>query len=172
MNEASVSKEIYLSLQQLLFREARLLSAERYDDWLDLLSDDVQYEMEMPQRRFREDRTQASAPKKTPIFNDDKRSLLMRIGRIKTGFVWAENPVNAIRHIVSNIEVFDSDKADEFTAYSIIEIHRSRLDAERKRFTAGRNDIWKKTASGFQLLKRTVALDDGVVLDSNINFFF
>jgi len=171
MNEASVSNEIYLSLQQLLYREARLLSAERYDDWLELLSDDIQYEMAMPQRRFREDRTKASAPEKTPIFNDDKRSLLMRIGRFKTGFVWAENPANAIRHIVSNVEVFSSSEADQINVYSIIEVHRSRLDGERKRLTAGREDIWQSTASGYQLLKRAATLDDGVVLDSNINFF-
>jgi ethylbenzene dioxygenase subunit beta len=172
MNEASVSNEIYLSLQQLLYREARLLGAERYTNGLELLSDDIQYEMAMPQRRFREDKTQESAPENTPIFNDDKRSLLMRIGRFKTGFVWAENPVNAIRHIVSSIEVFSSPEAGQYNVYSIIEIHRSRLDGERKRLTAGRKDIWQKTASGYRLLKRTVTLDDAVVLDSNINFFF
>lgn len=172
MNEASVPNEIYLSLQQLLYHEARLLSAEHYDDWLELLSEDIQYEMAMPQRRFREDRAQASAPEKTPIFNDDKQSLLMRIGRFKTGFVWAEDPANAIRHIVSNIEVFNSSEAGQFNVYSIIEVQRSRLDGERKRLNAGRKDIWQKTASGYQLLKRTATLDDGVVHDSNINFFF
>jgi len=172
MNDTSVSNEIYLSLQQLLYREARLLSAERYDDWLELLSDDIQYEMAMPQRRFKEQRSQANAPEKTPIFNDDKRSLLMRIDRFKTGFVWAENPANAIRHIISNVEVFKSSEPDLLNVYSIIEIHRSRLDGDRKRLTAGREDTWQNTALGYQLLKRTAILDDGVVLDSNMNFFF
>ena len=96
----------------------------------------------------------------------------MRIARFKTGFVWSENPINAIRHIVSNVEVFNTEIKDQFQVHSIIEVHRSRLDAERKRLTAGRQDVWKKTAAGYKLLKRNAALDDSVVLDSNINFFF
>ena len=96
----------------------------------------------------------------------------MRIERFKTGFVWAENPVNSIRHIISNVEVFETKSEDEFTVYSIIEVHRSRLDAERKRLTAGRKDLWQVSETGYKLVKRTATLDDGVVLDSNINFFF
>lgn len=172
MTAKVASDVIYLSLQQLLYREARLLGAEQYDDWLAMLSDDIQYEMEMPQRRFKQDKSNNRAPLRTPIFNDDKSSILMRIERIKTGFVWSENPINAIRHIISNIEVYEADKDGHFLVYSIIEVHRSRLDAERKRLTAGRKDLWGKTELGYQLLKRTVTLDDGVVLDSNLNFFF
>ena len=172
MKEKIASEDIYLSLQQTLYREARILSAEDHDEWLGMLADNIQYEMEMPQRRFRDDKTNDRAPLKTPIFNDDKTSLLMRIKRFQTGFVWAENPANAIRHIVSNIEVFKANEKDQFIVYSIIEIHRSRMNAERKRLTAGRKDIWEKTGPGFQLLKRMATLDDGVVLDSNLNFFF
>ncbi|MEO1962581.1 MAG: aromatic-ring-hydroxylating dioxygenase subunit beta, partial [Cycloclasticus sp.] len=69
-------------------------------------------------------------------------------------------------------EVFTMDTDNQFSVYSIIEIHRSRLDAERKRLTAGRQDIWQNTGEGYQLVSRIAALDDGVVLDSNMNFFF
>lgn len=166
------SDEIYLTIQRQLFHEARLLSASEYDEWLAMLADDINYAMDMPQRRFKDDKSASRAPKKTPIFDDDMAALKMRIARFNTGFVWAENPINAIRHIVSNVEVFETEDTNRFSVYSIIEVHRSRMDAERKRLTAGRQDIWQKTDSGFQLLKRNATLDDGVVLDSNINFFF
>ncbi|MBL4744399.1 MAG: aromatic-ring-hydroxylating dioxygenase subunit beta [Cycloclasticus sp.] len=164
--------DIYLALQRQLYYEARILSAAQYDEWLAMLADNINYAMEMPQRRFKEDRTPDRAPRKTPIFDDDMAALKMRIARFNTGFVWAENPINAIRHIVSSVEVFETDDTNQFSVYSIIEVHRSRLDAERKRLTAGRQDIWQKTGSEFKLLTRTATLDDGVVLDSNINFFF
>ena len=166
------SDEIYLALQRQLFHEARLLSAADYDAWINLLSDNVHYSMDMPQRRFLEERSDARAPKRTPIFDDDMIALKMRIERFKTGFVWAENPINAIRHIISNVEVFESEVEGEYTVYSIIEVHRSRLDAERKRLTAGRKDLWQLSETGYKLVDRTAILDDGVVLDSNINFFF
>lgn len=172
MSAEQAEMDVYVALQRQLYQEARLLSAEQYDDWLAMLCDEVHYEMEMPQRRLREDKTNNWAPIKTPIFNDDMAALLMRIARFKTGFVWSENPINAIRHIVSNVEVFNTEIKDQFQVHSIIEVHRSRLDAERKRLTAGRQDVWKKTATGYKLLKRNAALDDSVVLDSNINFFF
>lgn len=171
MSNTQTTAAIYLDLKRQLYLEARLLSAEQYDNWLNLLCDDIQYEMDVPQRRFREDKSQSRAPVKTPIFNENKASILMRIGRFKTGFVWSENPINAIRHIVNNIEVFDTGVADQYLVYSTIEVHRSRLDSERKRLTAGRQDVWVKSASGYKLLKRTATLDDSVVLDSNLNYF-
>jgi len=166
------SEETYLALQRQLFFEARLLSAGDYDAWINLLADDIHYSMDMPQRRFIEERTNERAPKRTPIFDDDMTALKMRIGRYKTGFVWAENPINAIRHIISNVEVFESELEGEFTVYSVIEVHRSRLDSERKRLTAGRKDRWRLSETGYKLVERTAILDDGVVLDSNLNFFF
>lgn len=166
------SNDVYLGLQRQLFHEARLLSAADYDGWADMLADNIKYSMDMPQRRFIEDKTNERAPRKTPIFDDDMAALKMRIERFKTGFVWAENPINAIRHIVSNVEVFATTTEDEFMVYSIIEVHRSRLDAERKRLTAGRHDIWQKIGENYRLVSRTATLDDSVVLDSNLNFFF
>ncbi|HIL92262.1 MAG TPA: 3-phenylpropionate/cinnamic acid dioxygenase subunit beta [Cycloclasticus sp.] len=164
--------DIYLAIQRQLYHEARILSASQYDDWLTMLSENINYAMDMPQRRFKEDKSTSRAPRKTPIFDDNMAALKMRIERFKTGFVWAENPSNAMRHIVSNVEVFTTDADNQFSVYSIIEIHRSRLDAERKRLTAGRQDIWQNTGEGYQLVSRIAALDDGVVLDSNMNFFF
>lgn len=164
--------DIYLAIQRQLYHEARLLSASQFDDWLAMLSENINYSMDMPQRRFKEDKSASRAPMKTPIFDDNMAALKMRIERFKTGFVWAENPTNAMRHIVSNVEVFAMDAHDQFSVYSIIEIHRSRLDAERKRLTAGRQDIWQHMGAGYQLVSRTATLDDGVVLDSNMNFFF
>jgi 3-phenylpropionate/trans-cinnamate dioxygenase beta subunit len=164
--------DVYLALQRELFHEARLLSAADYDGWVSMLADNIKYSMDMPQRRFIEEKSNDRAPKKTPIFDDNMAAIKMRIERFKTGFVWAENPVNSIRHIISNVEVFETKSEDEFTVYSIIEVHRSRLDAERKRLTAGRKDLWQVSETGYKLVKRTATLDDGVVLDSNINFFF
>ena len=47
MNDINTDIQTYVQLQRRLYEEARLLDQERYDDWLTLLCDDVNYQMRM-----------------------------------------------------------------------------------------------------------------------------
>ena len=40
-----IGAELQHSVEQFLYREVRLLSGRRYEEWLDLLTDDVRYWM-------------------------------------------------------------------------------------------------------------------------------
>ena len=44
----TVDIELYVRMQQRLYEEARLLDEERFNDWLDMLTDDVRYVMPVP----------------------------------------------------------------------------------------------------------------------------
>lgn len=167
-----VSADLYIQLQQALYREARLFDTEQYEDWLAMLTEDVHYVMPMGARRFRDDKAAARAPMETLIFNDNMDILKMRIARLKSGFVWAEDPRNAARHIVSNVEVETGAKPEEVVVRSVIEVHRSRLDGEGKRITGGRVDIWRNVGGDWKLARRDIRLDHPVIGDSNLNLFF
>ena len=39
-------------VEQFLYREARILDARRFDDWLDLLADDIKYWMPLRSNRY------------------------------------------------------------------------------------------------------------------------
>ena len=162
----------HIALQQQLFFEARLLDDERYNDWLGLLDEAIRYRMPLTERRFRKDRSAPLAFGGGYIFDENKGRLTMRIGRLQSGLVWAEDPRNRVRRIVSNVEIWQGAEANEAEVYSVVTIHRSRIDGEEKHFVAGRRDIWQETAQGWRLVVRDLLLDASVVLDSNMNTLF
>ena len=162
----------HLALTQALYREARLLDAERYADWLAVLADDVRYRLPLGSRRFRADRSAALAVGPGYVFDDDKARLGLRVQRLESGLVWAEDPRNAVRRIVSNVEIYRAETDGEAVVHSVVEIHRSRIDAQQRRLTAGRTDRWRLTQGEWRLVARDIAFDHPIVIDSNLNVFF
>ncbi len=166
----SIGADLYTRMQQRLYEEARLLDEERFDDWLNLLTDDVRYILPLPERRFRKDRTRQTWT--AYIFDDDKEILQMRIARLKSGYVWSEDPHNNIRHLVNNVEVYPGDDRQTLRVNSVVEIHRSRLDGEEKRLIATRTDQWRAVGEDYYLARREGLFCHALVLDSNLNLFF
>ena len=162
----------HLALTQQLYCEARLLDEERYADWLGLLADDVHYRMPLTARRFRADRSAALAEGPGYVFDDDKGRLGLRVQRLESGLVWAEDPRNRVRRIVSNVEIYRAQTDGEATVRSVVEIHRSRMDAQQRRLTASRTDLWRREAGVWRLARRLIGFDHPVVIDSNLNVFF
>jgi len=164
--------EKHLAVQQQLFYEARILDEERFDEWLRLLADDIRYRMPVTERRFRKDRSAPPVFGSGYIFDENKARLSMRIGRLQSGLVWAEDPRNMVRRMINNIEIWQGAEANEAEVYSVVTIHRSRIDGEEKQFVAGRRDVWRETEAGWCLSIRDMLLDTAVVLDSNMNTLF
>jgi ethylbenzene dioxygenase subunit beta len=169
---APVDTETYLTFQGLLYAEARLLDSEQYEDWLDMLTEDIHYYMPMPVRYAREEKKTGSRAMEANIFNDRKQHLKLRIARFGTGFVWAENPQNHLRHVISNIEVFPTDTEGEWQVLSVVTVHRNRLDNEEHRMVVTRNDVWRVEDDQVKLAKRNMVFNHAVVPDSNLNIFF
>lgn len=173
-SHAMLPVDQHLALTQTLYREARLLDQERYADWLALLADDVRYRLPLTARRFRADRSAALAEGPGYVFDDDKARLALRVQRLESGLVWAEDPRNAVRRMVSNVEIYraDGDGDGEAVVHSVLEIHRSRIDAQQRRLTAARADRWRGAQGRWRLVARDIRFDHPVVIDSNLNVFF
>lgn len=160
----------HVALEQTLFREARLLDEERFDEWLTMTTEDVVYRMALRGRRFRKDRSGDPPVGTGMIFNEDRARLRLRIDRLVSGYVWAEDPVNFVRRIVSNVEIAPAD--DGARVHSVIAIHRNRIDNLTRTLLAGRKDLWRATEDGWRLARRDLVLDHSTVPDSNLNVFF
>lgn len=161
-----------LAIQQQLHYEARLLDEERFQEWLGLLCEDLRYVMPVAERRFRKDRAPEHPFGNGCTFDDTKPRLAMRVGRLESGFVWAEDPRNCVRRIVSNFEVYTTDAPDVMRVYSTLDLHRARMDGLTRRLTAARVDRWRDEDGQWRLLERRITLDLPVVADSNLNVFF
>lgn len=162
----------HLALQQQLSYEARTLDEERYHDWLALLTDDIRYRMPLGVRRFRKDRSTPLPIGEGYTFDESYARLRLRVDRLQSGFVWAEDPRNHVRRVIGNVEIWRGAGAGEAEVYSVVTIHRSRIDGEERRIVAGRRDLWRQVGGAWKLACRDISLDHTIVPDSNLNTFF
>ena len=128
--------------------------------------------MPLAGRRFRNDRSDELRPGGGQVFDDDKARLGLRVQRLRSGLVWAEDPRNSVRRTVSNVEIWRGTDDSHARVHSVIEIHRSRIDAQQRRLVAGRSDEWRLDSGQWLLAARHIVLDHAVVPDSNLNVFF
>jgi 3-phenylpropionate/cinnamic acid dioxygenase small subunit len=84
------------ALEQFLYRQAELLDAKRWQDYIDLFAPDGVYWM--PARP--EDTTWEGVPS---IFAEDKNLMTVRMKRVLHPDAWSQRPLWGTNHIVSNV---------------------------------------------------------------------
>lgn len=85
----------YLDVQELLHLEARLLDEGRFDEWLDLFTDDALYWLPIA----------ADGPREPSIIKDSKAGMEERVFRLTKTLAHAQNPPSRTQHDITNIEV-------------------------------------------------------------------
>ena len=174
-DHAPTTPELQQEIEQFLYVEAQLLDNQEFDQWFELLADDLHYYM--PTRYTRTKRASGqefSSHDEVALFDEDKQSMLTRIRRLHTGMAWAEEPASRTRHMVSNVQIHPTDKDGELEVDCSFMLYRSRLERDVDIFVGGRRDLLRRveTPTGWQIVKRTIALDQATVLASNLSIFF
>ncbi|RQG86953.1 3-phenylpropionate/cinnamic acid dioxygenase subunit beta [Natrarchaeobius halalkaliphilus] len=159
-----------LECRQFLVNEAELLDDQRLHEWLDLLTDDVEYRV--PRRVMRERGAEAAEfSDEGFLFRDDKGTLRTRVERYDKEYAWAENPPSRTRRIVGNVRVVEQT-ADDVTVKSNSIVYRSQGDESDHDLIAGeRVDVLRRADEGFRLARRTVHLDQTVLATRNLSIF-
>ena len=88
-------------VEEFLYREAELLDERRYQDWLELFTEDVRYWMPM-RRNVPHDESEREFTREgadVNWFDEGKDTLARRVQQILTGIHWAEEPPSRICHI-------------------------------------------------------------------------
>jgi len=160
-------------VQDFLYREAELLDERRYEEWLDLFTEDAHYFMPMrrnvphdePEREF----TRAGAD--VNWFDEGKDTLARRVAQIRTGIHWAEEPLSRICHMVSNVQVLHASDT-EVGVKSRFLIYRNRMETETDVLVGKREDLLRRVDGGFKIARRRIVLDQSVLLAKNLTFFF
>ncbi|MGA6970590.1 MAG: 3-phenylpropionate/cinnamic acid dioxygenase subunit beta [Candidatus Binatus sp.] len=171
---ARVTPELQQEIEQFLYHESRILDDRRYEEWYALLADDLHYFMPTRYNRLkREADKEFSAPDEAAFFDEDKRSIAMRIRRLNTGLAWAEDPPSRTRHMVSNV-VIRPIANDEYEVDCYYLLYRSRLEREVEIFVGMRHDVLRRAnnPAGFQVARRTIILDQATLVARNLSFFF
>jgi biphenyl 2,3-dioxygenase subunit beta len=169
-----VTPELQQEIEQFLYRESRILDDRRYEEWYELLADDLHYFMPTRYNRLkREADKEFSAPDEAAFFDEDKGSIAMRIRRLNTGMAWAEDPPSRTRHMVSNV-VIRPIASHEYEVDCYYMLYRSRLEREVEIFVGMRHDLLRRAdnPAGFQVARRVIILDQTILLARNLSFFF
>ena len=160
-------------IEDFLYREAELLDDRRYEEWLDLFTDDVSYFMPMRrnvpademEREFTREGLDAN------WFDEGKDTLTRRVKQIRTGVHWAEQPPSRICHMVTNIQVADATP-DEVTVRSRFLLYRNRVETETDFLVGKREDRLRRVGGEWKIARRKIILDQSVLLAKNLTFFF
>lgn len=154
---------LYWELHEFLEDEAVLLDVGRMDEWLELLTEDVRYQMPV---RVSVNRAMGEGfARRMFFFNDTKKVLAMRIHRLlgtKNG--WVEDPPSRIARFVTGIRAYRTATPNEYAVESNVLLTRSRTDlGEVKLLTARRHDILRLTDAGPKLARREIYLNQTTI---------
>ncbi|MGH7365814.1 MAG: 3-phenylpropionate/cinnamic acid dioxygenase subunit beta [Candidatus Rokuibacteriota bacterium] len=170
--------EQFLQLQQFLFHEARLLDMQRYEEWLELFTEDARYWMPMRRNVPAEDPAREFTREGVDVnwFDEGKDTLTRRVKQIRTGVHWAEQPPSRICHMVSNVQVLgppsDGPSPTDVPVTSRFLIYRNRVATETDLLVGKREDILRRVDGGWRIARRKIILDQSVLLVKNLTFFF
>jgi phthalate 3,4-dioxygenase beta subunit len=164
------SDERHLQASQWLVDESYLLDAQDYDEWLELLTEDIHYVM--PVRVTTALGTGFDTAPGMAHFDEDKYSLSRRVARFLTEHAWTEDPPSRMRHHVSNIRTFATKDQDYIIVDSAVLLFRNRGDVRESAFvSAGREDLLRRVDGGWQLARRTILVDESVLRMQNLAVF-
>ena len=162
-------------IEKFVNLEALILDERRFEEWLDLFSDDVHYWMPTRSVRYeREAHKEHSAPDEVAHFDENKRGLEERVTRLRSGMAWAEDPPSRTRHLFTNIRVVPSDAADEYEAHCNFLLYRSRLEHDVEFFVGARQDLLRRVdrGVGWEIARRKIVLDQSTLNAKNLSMFF
>lgn len=163
---------VHAEVQSFLFREARLLDNGRYNDWLNMLSDDVHYWMPTIENSLGTGEPHRYSPRALAFFDDDLGSLRKRVQKLTDRTAWTENPPTRQCRVISNIEIEQTEADGELAVHSTFVHHRGMGERDQFYLAGRREDLLRRDNRGLRLAKRKVVMDQHVLRARNLNVFF
>ena len=163
-------------VHEFLCAEADLLDERRYEEWLDLLTDDISYWV--PMRRNVQfghwDTENTRQGRDMNWFDEGKATLRLRIKQITSGVHWVEEPSPRVSRMISNVHAIRAtpsleDPEEVSVKYRIL-IYRNRLEDSTDIFAGKREDVLRKVDGEWKIRKRTMLLDQSVLLAATMPF--
>jgi PAH dioxygenase small subunit len=159
--------ELYGRVLDFLHREAELLDTYKFDAWLGLFSDDIDYQMPLRTTRFL---TEGDGFEDFGLMSENRASLTTRVRRLETEFAWAEVPPSRTRHFVSNVIV--EQEGEELEVRMGFIVTRTRQDLDYQMYTGQRIDRLLPDGDSFKISRRRILADQTVITATNLSVLF
>lgn len=162
--------ELHLQAHRWLVDESYLLDAQDYEAWLSTIASDIHYLM--PVRVTTALGAGYTTAPGMAHLDENWYSLSRRVARFATEHAWTEDPPSRLRHYITNVRTFRTKNPDEIVVDSAVLLFRSRGDInEAATISAGRDDLLRRTATGWELARRTIMVDESVIRMQNLAIF-
>lgn len=171
--------DITPEIASFFYYEADLMDERRYNEWLELLHEDIKYFMPMRRNvKFGQHAEKENTKLGSDIswFDEGKWTLTKRVEQILTGVHYAEEPLSRISHLITNVRVLEQSK-DENGLRTVktscrFMVYLNRVEYEVNTMVGKRYDTLVETADGWRVLEREIILDQNVLLVKNLTAFF
>ena len=183
---AAASVELISELTQLLYREAALLDAGRYEEWLELLADDLVYVAPIrPERDAGSPMADAgngsamvAARHELSYLHEGIDMMRVRVAKIRTGLQQSERPPSRTVRLISNVQVDDECVPGEHPVHSAFLLYRHRRQREVEILAGHRHDRWRRIRDddgrnrGWLLAEREVLFAANVLPTKSLSLFY
>jgi 3-phenylpropionate/cinnamic acid dioxygenase small subunit len=164
---------LHREIERTLFREAALLDAHDYRAWMQMLTDDIVYWMPIRQTRGAGDTSQEfTSPGDAALFDENRKTLELRIEKRLSGYSWSEDPPSRTRHCIMNVDILERHGDDEVSVAANIIVYRCRLDTDEDWWVGRRVDRLRRVGGQWKIARRAVYLDQTVLKAKNLSIFF
>ena len=168
-----MDNELRQQVEDFYYVEAELLDERKLRQWFELLTDDIRYWMPLrynPLERPENITDEVSPPGEAYYFDDDWKSLKIRVERAYSKIAWAEVPPSRTRHLITNVRIKKNDSV-EVEAHSNFLVYRTRQESDKDIFVGTRQDTLRRAGASFKIARRTIILDQAVLDAKNISVF-
>ncbi len=165
-------------LEQFLYHEQSLLDDRRWQEWLDLLTEDVRYFMPMARNIKLGDEAQEYTRELQDAcwMDESKEGLARRVAQLLTGIHWAEEPLSRTAHLITNLEIehleSEHGAAHEVHTRCNFLTYRNRVETETDMFVGRRRDVLRMVGGKWKIARREIYLSQNVLLAKNLTLFF
>jgi len=136
-------------IEQFLYREARLLDTQRYEEWLDLWTEDATYWVPLEQG-------QGDPFETSSIIHDDRTLLELRVKQARHPRAHARLPLARTVHQVGNIMVL-SEENSEIKVASTLQLVEFRSERQRVWGALVEHRL-RRAADGLRIARKRVDL--------------
>jgi len=137
-------------ITNFLYREARLLDEQRWEEWLDLFTDDGMYWVPLV-------RGQTDYRNHASLFCEDALLRRMRARRLVHERAFSQQPATRTTHLVGNVELEAAGEGAEFVVHSSFHLLEARK-WEQRMFGGTCRHTLVATAGDFRIRMKRVDL--------------
>ncbi|SEH64009.1 3-phenylpropionate/cinnamic acid dioxygenase, small subunit [Halopenitus malekzadehii] len=156
------------AVEEFLYKESELLDNHELHKWLDLLTEDLIYEMPL---RVTRERDSPQFSEDSFFFKEDYKSIEARIMRFDTEHAWSENPPSRTRRFVTNIRCEKSNE-EEIAVKNNLLLYRAQGDTvDFDLLPAERHDVLRWNEDELRLANRRILFNQTILDSKNLSIF-